>query len=240
MGARIVFQSQLRRATRPWRTGTSTIFTDLGFPCHLRCTRCVRTAPPAPRLYHAARRRLLQLASEARSDVIRCVFFGGDAFALPKTFETLLADANEMSARNGVSFDAFVLSDGTSWALNRVRLFAQLGVRCYQVPLDGPPDLHDALRPSTAGEPSFARILSSLKYQREDSAVVVRTAAEGDDVQRLADILDDEGLFAKPHPVTMLVAPVASYRAQARDLLAVLEAPIGAPAPPRRPAGPPA
>lgn len=220
MAARIVFAQQLGSVVPSTRAGDAAVLLDLGFPCHLKCPACPRGAP-TPRLYHEARRRLLAEAASPRARRVRAVFFGGDVFALPRSFGALLLETAAACARQGLRFEGLVLSDGACWSSAHRRWFAAFGVRQYQVVLDGPPEIHDRLHPTFKGNPSFERIVHSLKYHREDADVVVRTdAALGvRATERLADILDDEGLFAQPHPITLFAAPRAPYREQARDLL---------------------
>jgi hypothetical protein len=195
---------------------------DLGFPCALACLRCDH-APFAPS-YHRARRRLLEAAASPEVRELRAGFYGGDPFALPRSFEALLEEVHDECTRRGRTLQAVALSTGMQWSAERLRRAGALGVGAVQVVLDGPPELHDPRHPwreHGAGGGSFARIVETLKYERGDAAVVIRTDASlgAEALEDLANRLDDEGLFAQPNPVTLLVADLAPYPVQARDLL---------------------
>lgn len=194
--------------------------TDLGFPCHLACAACPRPAASA-RAYHQARRQLLAAAAAPGLEILRVGFFGGDPFALPRSFEALLVEVRAACERRHAELEGAVLSDGVAWRRDLVERFSDLGITRYQVSLDGPPAVHDARRPTLERRPSFDRIIRSLKYHRGDADVVVRVDSEvGEDaVAELAALLDQEGLLAGPHPVALLVASRAPYADQARDLL---------------------
>lgn len=201
--------------------GRATRLVDLGFPCALACPRCEHA--PFAQSYHRARRRLLEAAGSPEVRELRAGFYGGDPLALPRSFEALLEEVHYECTRRGRSFQAVALSTGMRWSADALRRACGLGVGAVQVVLDGPPELHDARHPSRehgAGG-SFARIVETLKYDRGDAAVVVRTDASlgPEAVEDLANRLDDEGLFAEPNPVTLLVAEHAPYPVQARDLL---------------------
>jgi sulfatase maturation enzyme AslB (radical SAM superfamily) len=202
--------------------GRATRLVDLGFPCALACPRCDHV-PFAPS-YHRARRRLLEAAGSPGVRELRAGFYGGDPFALPRSFEALLEEVQAECTRRGRRFHAVALSTGMRWSADRLRRAGALGLGAVQVVLDGPPELHDPRHPSRehgAGAGSFARIVETLKYERGDAAVVVRTDAslEAEALEDLANRLDDEGLFAPPNPVALLVADLAPYPVQARDLL---------------------
>lgn len=202
--------------------GRATRLVDLGFPCALACPRCEHA--PFARSYHRARRRLLEAAGTPEVRELRAGFYGGDPFALPRSFEALLEEVHDECTRRGKSFHAVALSTGMRWSAAALRRASALGVGAVQVVLDGLPELHDPRHPSRAdggAGGSFARIVETLKYERGEAAVVVRTDASlgAEAVEDLANRLDDEGLFAEPHPVTLLVADLAPYPVQARDLL---------------------
>ena len=220
---RVHFEEKDNRSRAVDRPGVATYVVDLGFPCCLACTVCERQ-PVSPHAYHLARRQLLVAAAAPSVHTLRVAFFGGDPFALPRSFGALIEEVRDACTKRGTVLDLVAISDGMSWSTDVVRRFCALGVRAMQVTLDGPPSIHDRIRPSRHG-PSFRRIVSSLKFHRADASVVVRTdAAVGvEAVEELADILEAEGLFAAPTPVSLYVAAQAPYPEQARQLLELME-----------------
>lgn len=199
---------------------------DLGFPCHLDCAPCRRQRRPSPRECVEGIHDLTRAAGALGPHPLRVVFFGGDPFARPNAFERLLVAVNGAARAAGVPFVAAAISDGTSWASTTVLRFFELGVRAYQVQLDGPACLHDLLRPlhGVTGS-SFARVISSLK-QRGRAEVVARVdpAFSEQDRAHLLATLEEEGLFEGENPVRLLVSPPGPYPREARELARVLDA----------------
>jgi hypothetical protein len=223
--SRIVYARDLPRPLAP---PLRTAVVELGFPCHVACRDCLRgDVGERPACYGLALRRLER--ERAQGGGLRALFYGGDPYADPKAFLELLV---RVSAAGTAPFEAAALSDGVAWSWPLSRAFARAGLTTVQVTLEGGPAAHDAARPGRGGEPTFDRIVASLAYHRDALRAVVRLHAEPGDaaVDAVAARLERAGLFAAPDPVTLLVAPRASYHAQARDLAALLALPGGAPA----------
>ncbi len=224
MAARILHRSDVAVTAAGAIPLASAILADLGFPCHLDCVPCRRQRPPSPREYGAVVRMLTEAAAEPQRDHLRVVFHGGDVFTQPAEFERLLEAVADACVPGHVAFDAAVISDGVAWERERVARFYALGVRHYQVALDGPPALHDAVRPLHGGGRSFEHILHSVR-QRGRAQVVVRVdpGIAPESVRELVALLDAAALFRGENPVTVFVAPAAPYHREARELLQVLD-----------------
>jgi uncharacterized protein len=225
MGPRVVYREKLPPGRDRASPRTATCLIDLGLPCHLACTACWRTGAPNLGGLSAARSHLLAAARSAPPGRVRAVFFGGDVFTAPHAFTALVADAAAACEEHGRALESLVLSDGVDWSDAVVRDLGRHGVRLVQVTLEGSSPLHDRLRPLASGGGSFACILESLVQHRDALPVVVRMNASADDeeVGRLVDVLEREGLFAGPNPVLLYVAPPAPYREQVLDLLELVE-----------------
>ena len=225
MGPRVVYREKLPPGRDHAAPRTATCLIDLGLPCHLACAACWRATPPNLGGLSAARAHLLAAARSAPPGRLRAVFFGGDVFTTPHAFTALLADAAAACEEHGRVLEALVLSDGVDWSDATVRDLGRRGVRLVQVTLEGPAALHDRLRPLVSGSGSFVRIVESLVRHRGALPVVVRMNASADDeeVRRLVEVLEREGLFAGPNPVLLYVAPPAPYREQILDLLELVE-----------------
>ncbi len=154
--------------------------------------------------------------------MLRLVFFGGDVFALPRSFEDLLSEAAEEARAQGVTLICDALSDGTSWTLDQVRRLAALGLSDYHVALDGPRPVQDAARPARKGG-SFDRILNSLRWHRDGARVEIRVDAALPDAatDELWTALERDGLLEGPNPVTLTFGPRRTCRQHAARLAAV-------------------
>lgn len=151
---------------------------DLGFPCHLECAPCRRQRRPSPREWVAGIQDLTRAAGALGPHPLRVVFFGGDPFARPNVLERPLVAVNGAARAAGVPFVAAAISDGTSWDAPTLLRFFELGVRAYQVQLDGPACLRDLLPP--APYPREARelacVLDALHRRGDDSSHFEHTA----------------------------------------------------------------
>ncbi|MCL4503522.1 MAG: radical SAM protein, partial [Deltaproteobacteria bacterium] len=78
---------------------------------------------------------------------------GGEPFLRPDFFAILERMA-------GIGFEIYVLSNGTLITPERARRLAELKVNGVQVSLEGPPEIHQAIR----GPGSFAASLAGIRY----------------------------------------------------------------------------
>lgn len=193
---------------------------DLGFPCHLACQGCDRT-PERPGAYHEGRRRGLAALHTHRADTLRLVFFGGDLFALPASFEDLLEELAEEARAQGIVLEGVAVSDGTSWTLDRVRRFAGWGLATYHVPLDGPAAFQNRARPARTGG-SYERILNSLLWHRGGIRVVLHAdgTLPGSALDELRSALEREGLLRGSDAVELRLGARRSCRQLAAALAA--------------------
>jgi sulfatase maturation enzyme AslB (radical SAM superfamily) len=223
---RVVFESELRRGDETPRVRRTTCILDLNCVCTLACPDCLRGSRAGGEVdVRALVRRVQSAAEEDGIDEVRVAVHGGDPLLRLAAIAELGTSAATAAARRGVRFLGHVLAPGTLLTPDAARVLVRSGFGRLQVQLDGLEPQHDRLHPLRAGGGSFASILRALKFGRGDVRVVVRTRAPPGDprVERLADRLDAEGLFAPPNPVTLLVAERASYAQQARQLLATFE-----------------
>ncbi len=222
VSSRVFFRSDLPDASGG--LDGATVIADLGFPCHLDCAPCRRQRPPTPREYDVVLQSLTEAAFECSSEWLHVVFHGGDVFARSAQFEKLLHMVHDTCATRGIELAAAVISDGVAWDAETVSRFFDLGVRHYQVSMDGPADYHELLRPLRGHGSSFASILRSLKHHRDRAGVIVRAepGVGAENLAKLLDTLEDEGLFAGKNPIAVLVAPAAPYPREARELAQLL------------------
>jgi uncharacterized protein len=78
--------------------------------------------------------------------------------------------------------NGYLLDEETCAAL------AERQVTSVQVGLDGPPDVHDRMRPLAGGGPSFARILANLHHAVNYFGVAVRVNLDTENVGRVEEL----------------------------------------------------
>jgi sulfatase maturation enzyme AslB (radical SAM superfamily) len=124
----------------------------------------------------------------------------------------------------GVAYGASIITNGYLLGPKTARALKERRVVSAQVTLDGPPDIHDRMRPRSGGQGSFWRIVENLHGAIEHLQVAVRVNVDRSNfsaVEQLLQILDAEGFAGRINVVPgQLVgvddgdsAPSATYSA---------------------------
>ena len=129
--------------------------------CNLTCTHCYQSGEASDELSLAEIRSVIREVADmlrewsAAYDVAFCSSFnitGGEPFLRQDIFNVL-----EELAKQG--FDAYLLSNGTLISRDKAEILAQMKVKGVQVSIEGPEDIHDAIR----GKESLRRSLSGIQ-----------------------------------------------------------------------------
>jgi uncharacterized protein len=100
----------------------------------------------------------------------------------------------------GVAYDAAIVTNGYFLDAKTCRLLTERRVEQVQVGLDGPPEVHNRMRPMRSGRGSFDRIVANLHHAVAELNVSVRINLDADNADRaeeLLQILANEGLAGK-------------------------------------------
>lgn len=224
MPARIAFVKAVGASPLALARDRESFLLDLALPCELACERCERRAiRPWKGALESARRRLLLAARQDDIRSMRVVFYGGEPLAAADALCSLLSELHSTCRERGASLEADLLSPGTGFTKERCRALAACGLGRAQVTLEGPRERHDRLRPLVGGGGSHDRILAGLKLAVEELDLVVRLPVpQGDPVvEATLGELGSLNLLEGRHPVLLLVGPWASYREEAKELLAL-------------------
>ena len=173
-----------------------TIVTSLG--CNFDCPYCFEAKHPSI-LSPAVEASVLSVLDDQlpRIDDFHVTWFGGEPLVGKRP---LLSLSDAFIARcdaAGVEYTASIITNGYLLTADTCRELEERRVSSAQVGLDGPPEIHDRMRPLANGEPSFWRIVENLHHAVEYMDVTVRVnidAANIDGVEPLLQILADEGL----------------------------------------------
>lgn len=198
-----------------------TIVTSLG--CNFDCPYCFEAKHPSI-LSPAVEASVLRVLDDQlpRIDDFHVTWFGGEPLVGKRPLLALSDGFIERCDRAGVAYDASISTNGYLLNEETCRELADRRVTSAQVGLDGPPEVHNRMRPLVSGGDSFWRIVENLHHAVEHFDVAVRVNVDASNVdctEELLQILTDEGLAGKlvVYPghlvgVTDNNAPSATYR----------------------------
>ncbi len=176
-----------------------TMITSLG--CNFDCPYCFEAKHPSimdDEVQHAVLRVLDDQLPRISSFGVS--WFGGEPLVGKKPLLELSDRFIEKCDTAGVEYSAqmttngYLLNQQTCLELKQRRLLS------LQVGLDGPPDIHDKMRPLADGRGSFWKIVENLHHAVEHFAVSVRVNLDTQNFPRVEElfiILADQGLANK-------------------------------------------
>jgi uncharacterized protein len=200
-----------------------TIVTSLG--CNFECPYCFEDKQPsimAPETQaHVLALLEEQLAQGVKS--FRVTWFGGEPLVGKRSLLALLDGFVERCHLAGASYDASITTNGYLLDEETCAQLRDRHVHSAQVCLDGPPLVHDAMRPLTGSRESFWRIVENLHHAIRYMAVSVRVNLDAQNLRtadELMRILVAEGFSGKirVYPAQIVAtddgvpSPSASYR----------------------------
>jgi uncharacterized protein len=176
-----------------------TIVTSLG--CNFDCPYCFEAKHPSI-LDGEVRDLLLQVVDDqlARIRSMRVSWFGGEPLVGRKPLFELSDAFIARCDRAGVEYGADIVTNGYLLDETMCAALRDRRVTSAQVGLDGPPDVHDRMRPLVGGRPSFWGIVRNLHHAVEYLDVVVRVNLDKENAGRAEElfrILADQGLSGK-------------------------------------------
>ncbi|MBN8608223.1 MAG: radical SAM protein [Caulobacterales bacterium] len=171
-------------------------------------------------------------------------FFGGEPLIAADIVEDISTAAH---VALGARYTGSVTTNGALLTIERARALREVGVRAYQISLDGVAEAHDATRRRANGAGTFAQIWANLIALREsdlDVDVVLRLHALPENIaslhalieliraelsdSRFSIILKPVGRWGGPNDAEFATLPeahpaLAELRRAARDFLPVRE-----------------
>lgn len=115
----------------------------------------------------------------------------------------ILAMSDQLLAKaemNGIEYRSYITTNGSLLTAKTATELVRAGIRRAQITLDGPPEIHDRMRPTRKGSGTFWQILSNIKAVAEIIPVVIRINVDKENyhhINRLLDILEDNHLRDK-------------------------------------------
>ncbi len=165
-----------------------TIVTSLG--CNFDCPYCFEDKHPSI-LDGEVEAAVLQLLKDQLPTInsFHVGWYGGEPLvgkrpllSLSKAFIELCDDAD-------VGYSSDIITNGYLLDERTCRELQQCRVASAQITLDGPPDIHNLMRPLAGGGPTFDRIVENLRHAVDYMAVAVRVNVDTENYARVEELL---------------------------------------------------
>ena len=176
-----------------------TLVTSLG--CNLDCPYCFETKYPSV-MGQETQGHVIRLL-ESKLPTIKTfgvTWFGGEPIVGKKPLLRLSKVFIDRCDEAGVKYSAGIITNGVLLDAATCRELRDARVNFAQITLDGPPDVHDRMRPQADGGGSFAKILANLHHVIDHMSVGIRVNLDAnnfDTVEALFEILRSEGFAGK-------------------------------------------
>lgn len=176
-----------------------TLVTSLG--CNFACPYCYEVKHPSLMSEEVQQRVLRHLDEKLPGlESLDVCWFGGEPLLGQAALFSLSTALQARCRAAGVKYTAQIITNG--YLLDEVtsRRLAGHGVTRAQITLDGPPEVHDRLRPLAGGKGTFWQIVKNLSHAVNYLQVTIKVnldAGSYDQAATLLDILADQGLAGK-------------------------------------------
>jgi uncharacterized protein len=192
--------AEVYEASRNTRSNFAlTIVTSLG--CNLDCPYCFEAKHPSI-MDESVRRAVLAILDDQLPTIgnFNVTWFGGEPLVGKRPLLALSDDFIDRCDRAGVHYHASIITNGYLLSERTCIELRDRRVARTQVTLDGPPEVHDVMRPRIDGSGSFDEIVKNLHHAVNYLDVSVRINVDTENfrhVERLLQILQAEGFSGR-------------------------------------------
>ncbi len=184
-----------------WDTSTFalTLVTSLG--CNFDCPYCFEAKHPSL-MDAAVRKAVLAVVDDQlpRITALNVTWYGGEPLVGKKAVFSLSEKFIERCDRANVGYQASIITNGALLDEATCEALRDRRVINAQITLDGPPRIHDKMRPYRSGRGTFWRIVKNLQHATKYLQVAVRVNVQQDNfshVEELLQILAENGLAGR-------------------------------------------
>jgi uncharacterized protein len=199
-----------------------TIVTSLG--CNFDCPYCFEAKHPSI-LEEDVQQIILQLLDDQLQKIksFRVTWFGGEPLVGKRSLLSLSDSFINRCDNKGVAYSASIITNGYLLDEETCSQLYNHRIRSAQVGLDGPPDIHDQMRPLVSGKGSFWRIIDNLHHAINYLQIAIRVNLDRQNLknsEELLKILAAEGFAGKlsVYPAQLvkvnssMASPSATYK----------------------------
>jgi uncharacterized protein len=176
-----------------------TLIPSLG--CNFDCPYCFEDKFPSV-MDERTQRAVMRLVDDQlpKIDKLSVSWFGGEPLVGKKALMRLSNAFIEHCDRAHVEYSASIITNGYLLTEETCRQLKDAKVSFAQVTIDGPPEVHDRMRPLVNGAGTFWKIVNNLHHAVKYLAVGVRVNIDAEnfhELEALLRILADEGFRGK-------------------------------------------
>lgn len=184
------FLSRKYEASRADRTRFGlTLVTSLG--CNFDCPYCFEAKHPSL-MEPSVQQMVLQVLEDQlpRIKSFNVTWYGGEPLVGKKPLLALSDLFIERCARAGVDYDARIVTNGSLLSETTCKQLQDRQIKSVQVTLDGPPDVHDRMRPFSSGRGSFWSIVTKLRAASNYLNLGIRVNVDLGNFDRVEELLE--------------------------------------------------
>ena len=164
--------------------------------CNLRCTYCILEAENKTMSGKTAAAMDLFYAKqiiEKRPETVRDNFIGGEPLLNPGILMEIVSRRYELCRNRRIDYGFSIITNGTLLDDALVLKMKQSGLTTIRVSLAGPGPVHDSLRVTARGAPTYENILANLQAVSGLTEIMVECQYDAcsTDYQMIPDMMDD-------------------------------------------------
>jgi uncharacterized protein len=176
-----------------------TIVTSLG--CNFDCPYCFEAKHPSI-LDQEVEGAILEVLDDQLQRIrsFHVTWFGGEPLVGKKPLLSLSREFLRRCTEHNVSYSSTIVTNGYLLDERTCLELLEAEVRNAQVGLDGPPEVHDRMRPLAGGKGTFWQIVKNLHDAVKHLQISIRVNVDAENIQRVEDlfkILAAEGFSGK-------------------------------------------
>jgi uncharacterized protein len=164
-----------------------TVVTSLG--CNFDCPYCFEEKHPSI-LDDAVEAQVMRVVDDQLTRVksFAVTWFGGEPLVGKRSLLSLSDSFIESCRRNGVDYSAGIVTNGYLLDEEVCRELQDRRVVWAQVGLDGPPEIHNKMRPLASGRGSFDKSGANLRYAVDYMSVAVRVNVDRNNINHVEEL----------------------------------------------------
>lgn len=177
--------------------------------CNLRCVYCYESLRKEKMGDRVAADLVNFVKMQIRGGIksVSITWYGGEPLMCYSKIDELSKKLIRLTKRHKVFYDASIITNGLLLTRERARRLKKLRVTFAQITLDGPPEVHDARRPTARGG-SFDRIVENIKASADLLDISIRCNVDRSNVGQTRELVDVLTKMKLQEKVNLYFAPV--------------------------------